>query len=112
VSAALGGVGPPATVDAEETPVKVSESKQVLDPECPTRTRIAEATRYRTESMRLVIFLARGGVPEHIVRGRDLLEAVLGPWVCVGVVLLGQLPVRARDVLVGGRRRDAEHLVV
>ena len=52
----------------------------------------------------LVVLLALGGVAEHVVGGRDLLEAVLRAGVGVGVVLLGQLAVGPGDLLVGGRR--------
>ena len=63
----------------------------------------------------LVVLLALLGVAEHVVRGGDLLEALLGvlvPRVGVGVELLRELPVGARDLLVGRARRHAEHLVV
>src|SRR6266540_2109585 len=63
----------------------------------------------------LVVLLALGRVAEHVVGGRDRLELLLGilvPRVGIGVVLLGELPVRARDVLLGRRRRHPEHLVV
>ena len=60
----------------------------------------------------LVVLLALVGVTEDVVGRADLLEAVLGARVGVRVVLLGQLPVGARDLLVGGRRDDPEHLVV
>ena len=64
--------------------------------------------RRRTSSYSLRL----AGVAEHVVGGGDLLEALLGARVGVGVVLLGQLPVGARDLLVGRRVRHAEDLVV
>ena len=75
----------------------------------------ARADAGRDHLADLVVLLALLGVAEHVVRGRDLLEALLGvlvPGVRVGVVLLGELPVRARDVLLGRPLRHAEHLVV
>ena len=63
----------------------------------------------------LVVLLALLGIAEHVVRGGDLLEALLGlfvPRVRVGVVLLGELPIRARDVFLGRAFRHAEHVVV
>ena len=60
----------------------------------------------------LVVFLALLGVAEDVIGRGDLLEPLLGSGVGVGVVLLGQFPVGARDLLVRRRRDDAEHLVV
>jgi hypothetical protein len=71
-----------------------------------------EATGHRPVLADLVVLLALVGVAEHVVGRADLLEAFLRARVGVRVVLLGQLPVGARDLLVGGRRDDAEHLVV
>ena len=71
----------------------------------------AEAAGHRTEPADLVVLLAPGLVAEHVVGGRDLLEALLGlgvGLVGVGVVGAGQLPVRLGDLLgagaVGARR--------
>jgi hypothetical protein len=55
------------------------------------------------------------GVTEHVVRGRDLLEALLRDRVAgvrVGVVLLRQLAVSARDLLLARVVRHAELRVV
>ena len=63
----------------------------------------------------LVVLLALLGVAEHVVRGGDLLEPLLGLLVArvrVGVVLLGELLVGARDLLLGRALRHAEHRVV
>ena len=79
----------------------------------------AAAGAARTDAARdhlanLVVLLALLGITENVVRGRDLLEALLGRDVAgirVGVVLLGELPVRALDVLVRRARLEAEHAV-
>ena len=93
-------------------------------PRSSTRKLDAEARRARPpvpppkglpagpESADLVVLLALGRVAEHVVGGRDLLEAVLGARVGVGVVLLGQLAVGLADLLVGRRVGHPEHLVV
>ena len=104
---------PPA---AEQAPEEITQVAQVPDPEVePARTsatRTGEGVGAGTEGADLVVLLALGRVPEHVVGGRDVLEAILGSGVGVGVVLLGQLPVGARDLLLGGRVRHSENLVV
>src|SRR5690242_5342286 len=53
-------------------------------------------------------------VGQDVVRGRDRLETRLGgrlPGVQIGVKLLGELAVRLADLLGGGVRLDAEHLI-
>src|SRR6202023_3807739 len=72
----------------------------------------AEAAGERSEATDLVVLLALVGVTEDVVGRADLLEAILRAGVGVRVVLLGQLAVGARDLLVGGRRHDSQHLVV
>src|SRR5262249_50201371 len=62
-----------------------------------------------------VVLLALAGVTEDVVGGGDRLELVLRllvPGVGVGVVLLRQLAVGARDLLLGCRLRHPEHVVV
>ena len=76
-------------------------------PRAPAKGLAAGPSR-RTSSYSLRL----AGVAEHVVGGRDLLEAILGARVGVGVVLLGQLAVGARDLLLGRRVRHAENLVV
>ena len=66
--------------------------------------RAARADARRDHRADLVVLLALLGVAEHVVRGRDLLEALLGLVVAgvrVGVELLRELLVGARDLLVG-----------
>src|SRR5439155_19573749 len=63
----------------------------------------------------LVVLLALGLVPHHVVGSRDLLEPLLGFLVAavpVRVVFLGELPVRLLDLRRRGVLRHAEHLVV
>ena len=70
----------------------------------PAAAEPARAGAGRHHLADLVVLLALLGVAEHVVRGGDLLEALLGVLVAgvrVGVVLLRELPVRARDVLLG-----------
>src|SRR5690606_22077318 len=72
-------------------------------------------TAERTHPADLVVLLALGLVAEHVVGGRDLLEALLGGGVTrvlVGVELARELPVRLGDVLLRGVGTDAEQLVV
>ena len=70
-----------------------------------------DATISRTSSYSLRLSAS----PRTSYARRDLLEPLLGLRVArvgVGVVLLRQLPVGARDVLLGRALRHAEHLVV
>src|SRR5690242_3878948 len=63
----------------------------------------------------VVVLLALRGVAEHVVGARHLLEALLRgrvPGVRVGVVLLRELAIGARDVLLGRVLRHAEDVVV
>ena len=81
----------------------------------PARTESPRTRTRRDHLAYLVVLLAFRGVAEDVVRGRDLLEALLGvlvPRVGVRVELLGELPVRARDLLVGRALWHAEHRVV
>jgi hypothetical protein len=73
-----------------------------------------EAHRTGAELADLVVLLALGLVADHVVGGRDLLEAGLGGVVAgvgIGVELARQLAVRLGDVLGGRRLGHAEHLV-
>ena len=98
---------------AEQAAEEVAQVAHVLHPEGAAAGRAgAEASGYRPVLADLVVLLALLGITEDVVRRADLLEAVLGARVGVGVVLLGQFPVGARDLLVGGRGDDPEHLVV
>jgi hypothetical protein len=99
---------------AEQAAEEVAQVAHVLHAEGPAagRAAAAEAAGHRTVLADLVVLLALVGVAEHVVGRADLLEALLRARVGVRVVLLGQLPVGARDLLVGGRRDDPEHLVV
>ena len=67
------------------------------EPAGPARTaEPAGADAGRDHLADLVVLLALLGVAEHVVRGRDLLEALLGVLVAgvgVGVELLGELAV-------------------
>src|SRR5580693_4980641 len=115
VGAALGttrGGGRPPPV-AEQAAEEVAQVAHVLDAEGPAAGRAgAEASGYRPVLAYVVVLLALLGVTEDVVRRADLLEAVFGARIGVRVVLLGQLPVGARDLLVGGRGDNPEHLVV
>ena len=71
-----------------------------------------EAPGHRAETADLVVGRALLVVGEDVVGGGDLLERLLVAGVGVGVMLLGQLPVGAPDLLVGGRLRHTEDLVV
>src|SRR4029079_18969450 len=69
----------------------------------------------RDHATDLVVLLALLGVAEHVVRGVDFLEALLGLGIAgvrVGVVLLRELLVGARQLLLRRARRHAEHGVV
>src|SRR5207245_215511 len=72
----------------------------------------AEAAGHGTETANLVVGRALLGVGQDVVGRRDLLEAILVAGVGVGMVLLGQLPIGAPDVLVGGLLWHTEDLVV
>ena len=104
VGAPLGPAGSrrPAAA-AEEAPEEVAQVAHVLHAERAAARR-AEATAHRAVPADLVVLLALLGVAEHVVGRADLLEALLRSRVGVGVVLLGQLAVGARDLLVGRRR--------
>ena len=92
---ATAAVRPPPNSPPKRSP----RSPDVLDAERaagPARTagptaRPAEPAGHRAEAADLVVLLALGGVAQHVVGRRDLLEPVLRPGVGVGVVLLGQL---------------------
>ena len=56
--------------------------------------------RFKEISAAYVVLLPPGLVTEHVVGGRNLLEAVLRARVGVGVVLLGQLAIGASDLFV------------
>ena len=82
------------------------------EPTGPERTRAGARSDHLAD---LVVLLALLGVAEHVVGRGDLLEALLGLLVAgvgVGVELLGQLPVGARDLLLGRALRHAEDGVV
>ena len=90
---------PAAAAAAEDAAEQVAE---VVDPEVgaealappgppPAAKGLAAGPSRRTSSYSLRL----AGVAEHVVGGRDLLEALLGARVGVGVVLLGQLAVGA-----------------
>ena len=113
LGAALRRARAPAAT-TEETPEEVAQVAHVLHAEgaaTGTAGHAAEAAD-RPVGADLVVLLALLGVTEDVVGGADLLEALLRSGVGVGVELLGQLPVGARDLLVRRRRDDAEHLVV
>ena len=110
---------PPSAAPAAEQPAEeVAEVAQVVDPEgaaAGTRRRRSPPPKPPAagpEAADLVVLLALVGVTEDVVGGGDLLEALLGAGVGVGVVLLGQLPVGAGDLLVGRRRTRPQDLVV
>jgi hypothetical protein len=100
----------------EADPAAVTEVVGLVAPEA-ARTTGAEVgeTPGTGHGPDLVVLLALGGVAQHVVGGRDLLESLLGGLVArvgVGVVLLGQLAVGARDLLLGGVLPDSEGGVV
>ena len=117
---------PPAGIP-EEVAEEVAEAAAVVEverarSEAGTETAATEpaARTTRADAARdhladLVVLLALLDVTEDVVRGRDLLEALLGLRVTgirVGMVLLGQLSVGALDVLVARAGLHAEHGVV
>src|SRR5581483_2171931 len=121
-------VGLAAPGPAEEVAEQVAEAAHVAGLEAdvtPEAARTAEAAGARPgERVRrpgghhvadLVVLLPLGGVAEDVVGGGDVLELLLRllvPGVGVGVVLLGQLAVGARDVLLGRPLLEPEHGVV
>ena len=110
---ALGRARPTAAT-TEDAAEEIAQVAQVLHAEgaaAPTAGNAAEAAD-RPVRADLVVLLALVGVADDVVGGTDLLEALLRARVGIRVVLLRQLPVGARDLLVRGRRDDAEHLVV
>jgi hypothetical protein len=54
------------------------------------------------------------GIGKHFVGFRGLLEAIFRPviLVAVGVILEGQLTIRALDVVGAGAALDSEHFVI
>src|SRR4051794_28617053 len=75
----------------------------------------AETTGHRPEPTRLVVVLALGGITDHVVGRRDLLEALLRGWITlVGVrmMLSGQFAVGLRDLLLRSGVGHAQHLVI
>src|SRR5690606_1952537 len=117
-AAAATGTAPAAPTTAPEQAAEdVADVADVFEAE-PARaagTAAGEAGRGGPEAAHLVVLLAPLGVADHVVGGGDLLEPLLGGGVAgvgVGVVLAGQLPVRALDLLGGGRLRHAEDPVV
>ena len=93
-------------VAAEERIEDVAEAEHVAR---PRGTDAGAGARLAKE----VVLPAPLGIAQHLVGDRDLLETLLGLGigVGVGVVLAGQLPIGAFDLLVGRRPRDAQHLV-
>ncbi len=100
-----------ATV-AEQAAEQITQVAHVIHPEATAGRTTTETTGHGAVLAHLVVFLALLGVAQHVIGRADLLEALFGSRVGVRVILLGQLPVGARDLFVGRRRHDAEHLVV
>ena len=101
-------------VDVELVAARTTEASAAVAG-AATRTETAGTDAGRDHAPDLVVLLALLGVTQHVVGGRDLLEAVFGvfvPRVRVGVVLLRQLPVRARDVFLGRALGHTEYVVV
>jgi hypothetical protein len=118
--ARAAGRAPPAAA-VEQATEHVAQVADVLEPEGargPARAAGPGATEHaahRAQLADLVVFLALSGVADDVVGRRHLLEALLGGLVAgvrVGVVLAGQLAVRALDVLLGGRVAHPEDAVV
>ena len=72
----------------------------------------AHLRAHRTELADLVVLLALLRVADDVVRSGDLLEALLRPGIGVGVVLLGELAVGARQLLLGRCLRTHRERVV
>src|SRR6202000_1407185 len=99
VGAALRpALGARAAAAPEQAPEEVAQVAHVLHAEraAPRRAEAADGARRAP----LVVLLALLGVAQHVVGRAALLEALLGARVGVGVVLLRQLPIGARDLLV------------
>src|SRR5690606_33153011 len=103
---------------AEQATEDVAEVAQVLEPEAAgpcAGAPAGETCAHGPEAADLVVLLALLGVADHVVGGRDLLEALLGGLVArvgVGVVLARELPVGVLDLLLGGGLADPEDSVV
>jgi hypothetical protein len=86
--------------------------EQVVEAEAALPERVG--ARGRAVGTEHVVLPAPLRIAQRVIRGVDLLEAlrrvrILG--VRVGVALARQLPVRALDLVVGRRARNAQHLV-
>ncbi len=113
-SSAAGAAG--ATPAASEQPTEdVAQVADVVDTEggaAPTAEAAGEATGHGAHGPDLVVLLASVGITEDVVGGADLFERLLVARVGIGMVLLGQLAVGARDLLGRGRARHTQGLVV
>src|SRR5262249_39815426 len=113
----------PATEQVAEDVAEAAHVAEVLEPDVLVAARArsaepAEAARSdagRDHLANLVVLLALLRVTEDVVGCGYLLEALFGDLVTrvgVRVVLLRELPIGARDVLLGRTLRHTEHLVV
>src|SRR5205085_7330246 len=112
----------------EETPEEIAQIADVADVDAlvarastGTRSSCAgEPTREAADAggrhlPNLVVLLALLLVPDHVVRGGDLLEALLRLLVAgvgIGMVLLRELAIGLLDLVLGRVLRDAERRVV
>ena len=119
LGAGAGHVAVAPVAPAEQAAEDVAEVADVLHPEAAAAGPAEAAGEptgagagHRAHGPDLVVLLAGLGVVEDVVGGGDLLEGLLLAGVGVGVVLLGQLPIGAGDLLGRGRLRDPEDLVV
>src|SRR5487761_2303052 len=110
VGPALGALAAPPEEAAEDVAQVAEVAGREVEP--PGAGGATEAGGGRAEAAHLVVLLALGVVAQHVVGDRDLLEALLGAGIGVGVQLLGELAVGASDLLVRGARAQAQHLVV
>ena len=97
---------------AEEIAEAVAADVEVV---LPRASGAAHTGRSRTETADLVVLLALGLIAEHVVRGADLLEALLGRGITrvrVGVAVASELAVRLGDLLGARAVAHTEHLVV
>src|SRR5690606_16635483 len=118
-AARAGGAAAAATAATEQTSEEVAQVAEVLranvEPTAAAKPAGAEAPGSGAEPAHLVVFLSASFVAEYLVRGRDLLETVLGRGVSgvgVGVQLASQLAVGACDLFRRCGLGHAEHLVV
>src|SRR5476649_1906901 len=111
IRAALGALTSRAAKEPAEDVAQVAEVARAEVETTRARPVSSEACGSGTETTNLVVLLALLGVTEDVVGTRDLFELLLGTGIRVGVQLLGQLAIGARDLLGGRARGETQNLV-